>query len=362
MKKLELQVSFVTPAFLGNAEQQGQWRTPPFKTLLRQWWRVVVAEDCRNYDVTTLRKREADLFGSAAGEDKGGQSKVRIRLGQWKNGTKKNWNPLEKVCHPEVDLSHIGNPHAKEKAYCKSHDKHHKISADVYLGFGPVGLRGLDKAPCVDPGDSNTLHVMGDDQVMQAAQLAAWFGTLGSRSRNGWGSLLIQGDGVVDVGALLDDKTEALREVSRPLDECMKLDWPHAFGSDGRLLIWISKPFNDWQPAMKHLAETKIAFRTALPVNSGFQDRHLLAYPVTHHTVNGWGNQARLANQLRFKVVKHNGYHYALVFHLPCALPQELAKKLGHSAPSEQQQCQAWQQVHRVLDDDNQMSRIGGAA
>jgi hypothetical protein len=37
---LTYRVSFTTPAFLGDAEQNGQWRTPPFKALLRQWWRV----------------------------------------------------------------------------------------------------------------------------------------------------------------------------------------------------------------------------------------------------------------------------------------------------------------------------------
>ncbi len=30
MKKLEYLVSFTTPAFLGNAEQRGQWRTAHF--------------------------------------------------------------------------------------------------------------------------------------------------------------------------------------------------------------------------------------------------------------------------------------------------------------------------------------------
>lgn len=30
MKTLEYRVSFATPAFLGNAEQAGQWRTSPF--------------------------------------------------------------------------------------------------------------------------------------------------------------------------------------------------------------------------------------------------------------------------------------------------------------------------------------------
>ena len=41
MEKLEYKVSFLTPAFLGNAGQEGQWRSPPFKALLRHWWRVV---------------------------------------------------------------------------------------------------------------------------------------------------------------------------------------------------------------------------------------------------------------------------------------------------------------------------------
>lgn len=39
---LSYTVRFTTPAFLGNAEQAGQWRTPPFKALLRQWWRCAM--------------------------------------------------------------------------------------------------------------------------------------------------------------------------------------------------------------------------------------------------------------------------------------------------------------------------------
>ncbi len=45
MQKLTYEVRFTTPAFLGNAEQKGQWRTPPFKALLRQWWRVAYGEE-----------------------------------------------------------------------------------------------------------------------------------------------------------------------------------------------------------------------------------------------------------------------------------------------------------------------------
>ena len=34
MQKMKYRVRFLTPAFLGNAEQSGQWRTPPFKAQL----------------------------------------------------------------------------------------------------------------------------------------------------------------------------------------------------------------------------------------------------------------------------------------------------------------------------------------
>src|SRR5690606_24563642 len=66
MKELKYQVRFLTPAFLGNAEQSGQWRTPPFKALLRQWWRVAYAASGGfNVDVLKMRQEEGLLFGNA---------------------------------------------------------------------------------------------------------------------------------------------------------------------------------------------------------------------------------------------------------------------------------------------------------
>jgi len=91
METLSYQVSFATPAFLGNAEQQAQWRTPPFKALLRQWWRVVVAPDV-GYHHGELLRRENALFGCAGGGEEGGgegggRSKVQLRLSSWEAGS-----------------------------------------------------------------------------------------------------------------------------------------------------------------------------------------------------------------------------------------------------------------------------------
>lgn len=41
MKELSYKVTFTTPAFLGNAEQNAQWRTPPFKVSRFSLWASV---------------------------------------------------------------------------------------------------------------------------------------------------------------------------------------------------------------------------------------------------------------------------------------------------------------------------------
>ena len=67
---------FATPAFLGNAEQSGQWRTPPIKALLRQWWRVAyAAAQPGAVNVGAMREAEGRLFGSAS--DNGGSTRPR---------------------------------------------------------------------------------------------------------------------------------------------------------------------------------------------------------------------------------------------------------------------------------------------
>ena len=110
-------VNFTTPAFLGNAQQQAQWRTPPLKALLRQWWRVAVAQQVR-YNTETLRQQENALFGTAAdGEGDSQQSLIRIRLSHWNMGKLTSWNGLEQgsIHHPEAEKSAAGQKKQKNK-------------------------------------------------------------------------------------------------------------------------------------------------------------------------------------------------------------------------------------------------------
>ncbi len=111
MEKLAYTVRFTTPSFLGNAQQSGQWRTPPLKALLRQWWRVVWAAKHRYpTDVRDMRRDEGLLFGDAGREGAAFRSSVRIRLSRWSNGKVNSWHGREsaKVFHPEVQKT---SPH-----------------------------------------------------------------------------------------------------------------------------------------------------------------------------------------------------------------------------------------------------------
>jgi CRISPR-associated protein Cmr1 len=168
------------------------------------------------------------------------------------------------------------------------------------------------------------------------------YGTLGGRSRNGWGSFSL---------TPLGNTPSLGGEVPlRPLDEALRLDWPHAIGQDERgPLIWQTAPCADWKAMMKQLAIIKIGLRTKFGFTTGKnaphpEDRHWLSYPVTNHSVHPWGNNARLPNSLRFKVrAAPGGQLVGVIFHVPCAPPPAFG-------PNSTTLAGIWKKVHAFLD------------
>lgn len=349
MQTCRYTLCFQSPAFLGNASQQAQWRTPPIKAQLRQWWRVAVAQEL-GYDVPRLRQREAALFGAAA--DDGGdsrQSRIRIRLSHWDEGKLKDWQSTAKVTHPEVK-NHQGEASL--------------VGSDLYLGYGPLvfqnGGTALKSNAAIQAGASATLSLAFPQESAAHIQTALWlmnhYGTLGGRSRNGWGSLsLLPAD--AQTAAL---EGEHATRTTRDWQQALQLDWPHALGSDARgLLAWQTRPFDHWPQLMQELARLKIGLRTqfvfpqARP-DGQIHERHWLAYPVTHHSVQAWGSNARLPNSLRFKVRPAPGNPQqvvGVVFHMPCLPPPSFS-------PNVQAITAVWQQVHGFLDASQHLTRI----
>lgn len=343
MKTAHYTIQFHTPAFLGNAEQSGQWRTPPFKAQLRQWWRVAYAASLGFApDVARMREEEGRLFGHAWLEndrDEQGdnvaarKSQVRIRLGQWNGGRLKTWEGGDST----VPHANVPKP----------------IGSQLYMGFGPLVSKGgtaLKANAAIQAGEENTFSIAYPAEhaplIEQALALMSQFGTVGGRSRNGWGSYSLH-----DI-----DNLSSLPP--RPWLAALNLDWPHAIGSDDikGALIWQSTPFADWKALMKALALIKIGLRTQFIFTTGknaprTESRHWLSYPVTNHSVSDWGNNARLPNSLRFKVrPTADGKLVGVIFHMPC-LPPPAFKPQREAIKA------VWHDVHAFLDTQSTLTR-----
>jgi CRISPR-associated protein Cmr1 len=349
MLKKEFGITLNAPAFLGDAEQKGVWRTPPIKAMVREWWRVAAAP-AEAYRHERLRPIEGKLFGNAWLDNDFSKSRVRMALEHWQ--CRENDSGMDN--DPKVDAP-------------GSRDFRTTVGSQLnYLGYGPLidpaRRRSIKSGAALQANETNTLSLACPDgdagKIEQALQLIDWFGAFGGRSRNGWGSLGLSGQ------CALTRRHASLTGVLRPLADCLKLDWPHAIGQDDQgPLIWESSAsFNDWQAAMRFLAQTKIGFRTQKALAFGQVptphpqplERHLLAYPVTNHRVTerGWGGDGRLANQLRFKLYRDaSGQLRTRIVHTPHACPLPV--------PSALQQIAVWQTVHRWLDQQSTLTRLG---
>jgi CRISPR-associated protein Cmr1 len=273
-----------------------------------------------------------------------------MRLDRWDSGSLKGWQPTGTVRHPEVGANG------------------QNVGSDLYLGYGPLKFERsvgttLKGNAAIQAGEGATLRIAltreaVDEQsarIAKALALMNLYGTLGGRSRNGWGSFALE---PLDGSPALPLSLGA--SPLRPWRETLEFDWPHAIGQDEKgALIWQTAAFPDWKTAMRRLAEIKIALRTQFMFadrNPNPQDRHWLSYPVTHHAVAEWDkDHLRLPNSLRFRLRPDSRDRTKLrgiIAHVPCQPPPEF-KPNRHAIES------VWQRVHRFLDEpDQRLSRI----
>lgn len=360
-------LSFATPAFVGDAAQQGQWRTPPIKALLRQWWRVVKAPQIgfKVDGLDGLRATENSLFGSASDSygEKSRQSLVKLRLKDWAEGQLANsmWP------RGEINQIQVGQG---------------RVRADVYLGFGPIVPASRNQGrpePTVErlaiepQKQHNELMVFFApaasekqiDEVRQAIRLASWFGGIGSRSRNGWGSITLQGEAI----PRLPSSARELAAYCQNFRGCFSADrdWPHAIGRDEQgPLVWVGRKngvtFKNWREAVFFLATIRRDIRAAAKRFGRNQDisaNQLIAYPVTKANNGRWGNDERIAGSLRLKLIETGQGLVPVAVHLPCAVPRVLFDKLSTSDQTwiDRHQLEIWAAVHQDI--GQKMIRLG---
>ena len=228
----------VTPMFLSGADQNAaELRLPSFKGALRFWWRALAKER----DVRTLRDAEDCLFGST----RTGASRVRMRL---------------------VDLSTADGVQ----------NKFSRNAWQSYIGYGLIDKPGQAQRHFIKPGSTFAVRLDGfrvDEtarkHLMDALIALGSVGGLGSRARNGWGSLtltsLVDKDGKhlwrvpTDVHQLKDelaklfDKHKELADWSAYSDQSVFANGPDQETQE-KAHQWLAEQYRE---ALKALSQDK---------------------------------------------------------------------------------------------------------
>jgi CRISPR-associated RAMP protein, Cmr1 family len=186
VKKLTFDLEFITPAFIGGANQQAELRPASFVGLLRWWWRALKGE-C---NIGNLRAEEVEIFGGIAKnprkeEIKKMASPVYLRI----EGDVRKDKGLIKKYGLDLILDE------KKRAFFGSHIG---VGYLYYFMILPKEKRnGLEeeRREFIEPDSKIKLTLIGKDEVLKHYIASLWalvfLGGVGARSRRGGGNLRV---------------------------------------------------------------------------------------------------------------------------------------------------------------------------
>ena len=160
MNSITLNLEIVTPMFLhGSNRKELELRPPPFKALLRYWWRASQAET----DINLLRDKESDLFGHT-----GRKSPLLIRIPGTQAPRKGDYQPL---------------PHHTGKRSCPNCEDRRPNQT----------CKKGDKNKAYTAGERFTMKLSAEnlDFYKKFLKLGFLLGGIGNRARRGFGSIRI---------------------------------------------------------------------------------------------------------------------------------------------------------------------------
>jgi CRISPR-associated protein Cmr1 len=240
VKRLTFDLEFITPAFIGGANQQAELRPASFVGLLRWWWRALKGE-C---DIKRLREEEIKIFGG----DGKMASPVYLRV----EGNIRKGRDLTNEC---------------------------KLNAGVGYLYHFVTVRG--KREFIKPGSRIKLTLIGKDEFLKHYIASLWalifLGGVGSRSRRGGGNLRVVSyepkDLVEDLEIsftptdnlrewLIENIKNAKKLVGSSNTSCDKYsNLPYPKNGDIKLEISKTK-FNTWYEALNDIGKEFMKFRS----------------------------------------------------------------------------------------------------
>jgi CRISPR-associated protein Cmr1 len=248
VKRLIFDLEFITPAFIGGANQQAELRPASFVGLLRWWWRALKGE-C---NIEKLREEEVKIFGGIAKNLRKEEIKMASPVYLRVEGDVRKGNNLINQC---------------------------RLNAGVGYLYHFVTVKG--KREFIEPDSRLRLTLIGKDEFLKHYIASLWalifLGGVGSRSRRGGGNLRVVSyepkDLVEDLEIsftptdnlrewLIENIKNAKKLVGSSNTSCDKYsNLPYPKNGDIKLEISKTK-FNTWYEALNDIGKEFMKFRS----------------------------------------------------------------------------------------------------
>lgn len=262
MQTLEAEFEIVTPMFMGGADNRAtaELRLPSIKAALRFWWRAMAWGRTRGSEAERLAELwrwEAGLFGTS--DAKIGQGKFLMAI---------------KPQCPRAQIAAPPGPRGNPAAVLKDRRGRAVMPGARYLGYGLMQAfyRGANPAngiterlageldrSCIQECQTFIVSVRFKpdvpasqiEEIRRAVVVFGMIGSLGSRSRRGWGSV-----------ALL-----RIRESGGEWEECLP-ESPRAYSEKLRLAIGDKEALSKEEPDYLPLTTFAMSSRIVAPAFS----------------------------------------------------------------------------------------------
>ncbi len=199
MERLEYEIEFITPAFIGGADpgEYAELRPASFVGLLRYWFRAIVGAYTEN--TKELFNLESELFGSQEVAGKvwirvKGNAKEKLKCKKWiaKRDSGKDWGKVY-MGYGNILYVNFKNPENR-KRFRNLLQKCREQKGDNTITPGYFSVKPWLEAK--NYGQQTKLEVIFPGKIREKIEallfIVSQIGCIGSRSRRGWGSFYLK--------------------------------------------------------------------------------------------------------------------------------------------------------------------------
>jgi CRISPR-associated protein Cmr1 len=288
VKRLTFELEFITPAFIGGANQQAELRPASFVGLLRWWWRALKGE-C---DIKRLREEEIKIFG----------------------GDGKMASPVYLRVEGEVSK---GEDLINEYRLSWNFDKNRRALIGPHAGVGYLyySMVALNKREFIKADSRLRLTLIGKDDFLKHYIASLWalvfLGGVGSRSRRGGGNLTVIDYNPKDLGisfiptGYFDEWLVENLKRAKDLVGSSKTPCNEYSNLKNVKLVLSPREFNTWFEALNDIGNRFMNFR--VKNRQRVFDTAVFGIPVRHSNgqfVRAGDDITRRSSPVVIKVVK----------------------------------------------------------